>query len=178
MGAGLHDTALHHGKNELRELIEVGAGREAMGGIAEASADGGGPAVKVGRDLVMNFSAPGVDFKRKASDRTSEGKTGHQDFLAIAVKQNKDALDWVLGSSVYGAENDRLKIRQVPVQNSVQQLLFTLEEEVKTAAVGARFLQYLSHAGGLISLRVEEFDGGEDDAVAGRGSETWHDSGD
>src|SRR5580698_9772118 len=178
MGAGLHDAAFHHGKNELRQLFEVGAGREAMSGVAEALADGSGPTIEVGRDLVMNFSAPRVDFERKASDGTSEGKTGHQDFLAVAVEQDKNALNWILGSSVNGAENDRLKIRQVPVQNRVEQLLFTLEEEVETAAVGARFLQYLGHPGGFISLRIEEFDGGEDDAVAGRRSGTWHDSGD
>ncbi len=174
MGAGLHYAAFHDGENELSELIEIGAGGEAMRGIVQALADGGGPAIEVGGDLAVDFSARRVDFKGETPDGAGEGEIGHQDFFAVAVEQQEDALDGILTGGVDWPENNGLEICQVPVENGIEQVVFTLEEEVETAAVGAGFLEDLCHSGGFVSLGVEEFDGGEDDAVAGGGCGAGH----
>src|SRR5271154_2091863 len=114
----LHDASLHHGENELGDLVEIGAGGEAMGGVAKALADGGGPAVEVGGDLVMNCPARRVDFESKASDGASEGKAGHEDLLAIAVEQQEDAFDGILGGCVDRAQDDGFQVCEVPVEDS------------------------------------------------------------
>jgi hypothetical protein len=174
MGARLHYAAFHDGENELSELIEIGADGEAMHGILQALADGGGPAIEVGGDLAVDFSARRVDFKRETPDGASEGEVGHQDFLPIAVEQQKYAFDGILTRRIDRTEKDGLEICQVPIENGIEKVPFTPEEEVETAAVGTGFLEYLCHSGGFVSLGVEEFDGGEDDAVAGGGCGAGH----
>jgi len=166
MRSRLHDPTFHYGKDKLSELIEIGAGREVMLGIAKALADGGRPAVEIGRDLIVDFSTRRVDFEGKASDGAGECAIGYQDFLAISIQQKKYALDGILSGAIHGLEKNGFEICQIPIENSLQKMLLALEEKVETTAVGAGFLEDLSHARCFITLLVEEFDGSQNDAVA------------
>src|SRR5580658_8210295 len=114
----------------------------------------------------MNFSEGRIDLERQASDGAGEGEIGHQYFLPIAVKQGEDALDGIGAGGISGPHDDGLEMGEVPVEDGVEQVLLALEEKIKTAAVGAGLLENFGHARGFVSVRVEEFDGGEDDAIA------------
>src|SRR6266853_5537771 len=89
VGTRLHDTAFHDGEYEFSKLVEVGAGREALSGVEKAPAHGGGPAVEVRGDLVVDCLACRIDFQRKPSDRAGEGEVGDQDFLPISVEDGE-----------------------------------------------------------------------------------------
>src|SRR5579862_7484377 len=175
VGARLHHAALHYCEDELSELVKISAVGKTIRRIAETLPHGRGPAIEVGGDLLVNLAARRVDFEREASDRAREGEVRDDDLLPVAVEQGENALDRIRAGGVSRAHDNRLQIRQVPVEDGVQQVFLAFKEKVETAAVGLRFPQNLSHARGFVSLRVKKLNRGEDDPIAGCGSRTHHD---
>src|SRR5439155_7508524 len=146
-------------EHELGQLLAIKFGGQAIACLIKPATDEASPVVEVAVDERTRLGKIVSHFQRQLADRTTHaaGKVLHA--FTIPLQQSKDALNGIFDAFDM-CHHARMKLFQREFQDAAKQSFFAGEEVIKAAAVDFRFAEDCGNAGGVITLLVEEPEGG------------------